>query len=242
MNIEINIERPEKKNILVLLSPWTSQKHIFHDVTRKIPEDFGYVYYHYTKDVITDDAKRTRDLIRAVRDKIIHDMKSLREIKERNFYVYAESLGTGFALMICDKVKIEKVVLVTAGYDMAECFWKGRFTQYYKKKMEENGMTLKKLKQMWKEFSAKKHLEKHAKNTKFLIKLAKNDHTLPFEQGLKLVKEMEKRNIEFELHIEDIHQKHSKNFSAHRLAVMYDCFFPEESLSFLTKKSGDTGI
>jgi esterase/lipase len=165
-------------------------------------------------------------------DSLVSKLNDLAEKKPRNFYVYAESLGTSLALLLVSKVSMKKTVLITPGDDLADCFWKSVEANALKVKMEKNGMTLKKLKQIWSAFSPTGYLNEKAIKTKYYIKLASNDTTVPFENGLKLVKLLKRKNVEYD--VNNIpHIKH-KDGIPHRLTIWKECcIFPKGSLKFI---------
>lgn len=234
MEWDILLERVDSKKIIILINPWHPKKNLYSEIIHKIPNEFGYISYHYSTDIINSNPSLVKEYMDDLINKIVSDMKSLDEVKKRKFYIYAESLGTGPAIMVADKIRVEKVVLVAPGYSMADGFWFGRLTKPYKEEMEKKGVTLKQLERLWKDISADNSFKNFAKEARYLIKLAENDETVPFEHGLKLVNLMKQKKVRFSLDIEPIPKNTKKKQNPHTLAVLYDCLFPEESLEFLT--------
>jgi hypothetical protein len=115
MNIYKDSARLDKKDILVLIPPWRSPRLIYSVMKRHIPEEFGYLDYHYSPDLVNPDAYLTKKYFLEYVDSLVSELKDLKKKKSRNFYVYAESLGTSLALVLSSKIAVKKAILIAPG-------------------------------------------------------------------------------------------------------------------------------
>jgi len=228
MEININKKRLNRKDIIILIPPWKAPKLIYKKIKKMIPENFGYIDYRYSKDILNADPWLTKKYFLKLMNKIIFDLNTLNKKIKRNYYIYAQSLGGVFGAYLLDKIDIKKGVFIVPGDNLAECVWNGTETNYLKKEMQKNGMTLKKLKIIWKGISQDSHFKGKAKNTKYFIKLSIKDTVVPYENGLKLIKIFKKRKFEFELH---------EGILPHNETCLYECLFPKKAIDFLTKEN-----
>ena len=237
MNIYKDSARLDKKDILVLIPPWRSPRLIYSVMKRHIPEEFGYLDYHYSPDLVNPDAYLTKKYFLEYVDSLVSELKDLKKKKSRNFYVYAESLGTSLALVLSSKIAVKKAILIAPGDNFAECFWKSVETRHVKEKMARRGMTLDALKKIWSIVSPDYYLNKRAGKTKYHLKLASNDTAIPFENGINLVKIMKRKKMDFEYDINNIPHITRKDSVPHRLTVWKECcLFPQGSLRFIIDK------
>lgn len=102
-------------------------------------------------------------------------------------------------MIVSDKVDIKKAMLVVPGANLAESFWHGDKTRELKQEMEKNGMSLKKLRNCWREISPDNYFKRKSLRAKFYIILSVNDKTIPIDNGRKLIALMKRRNIKFEI-------------------------------------------
>ncbi len=138
--------------------------------------------------------------------------------------MYGHSLGGLFCMIVADKIDIKKLVLIAPAYNLAECFWNGSKTQDLKRTMEQNGITLKRLRILWKEISPDYYFKSKAIKSKYLIKLAKKDTIIPYENGIKLASLFKRKNIDFKLKI--------GNTFPHELMLVSEAILPINSIRF----------
>ena len=224
MNIIAKNKRINKKDIVILVPHWPAPTYFFNLVEKTIPRNFGYLSYYYTRDLLNPNPSLTKKYFLSFINKIIHDLRELNRIKKRNFYMYGHSLGGLFCMIVADKIDIKKLVLIAPGYNLAECFWNGNKTQDLKKIMEQDGITLKKLKILWKEISPDYYFKNKAIKSKYLIKLAKKDTIIPYKNGVKLVDLFKQKNIDFKLKID--------NIFTHEFKLISEAIFPINTIKF----------
>jgi esterase/lipase len=147
-------DRLNKEKIIVLVDGWASFASLYFLMREFIPEQYGYIQYAYQDKILCPDPLKTKDNFSHLINTIIKDLNNLNEKKPRSIYLYGQSLGGLFCMIVADKIKIEKVKLIVPGYNLAEAFWKGESTQGLKNEMIKNyGTTLPELKKYWKEIS-----------------------------------------------------------------------------------------
>ena len=159
---------------------------------------------------------------------ITKDLRKLNKIKKRNFYFIGHSLGGLFGMIIADKIDVKKMVLLVPGYNLAEAFWhsKSKQTTFCREQMIKNGMTLKKLKELWKTISPDHYFHKKAIKSEYYIKLSKKDKVIPYKNGLELIKKLEKKKT---------HMILKTSYLPHTLTVVFYTIFPKEIIRFLKK-------
>src|SRR3989344_413558 len=52
MEILVKRGRTNKKKILVLIHPWSTVKNLFYLVKKNLPNEYGYLEYYYSKDIL----------------------------------------------------------------------------------------------------------------------------------------------------------------------------------------------
>ena len=226
MEIHVDKKRIDKKNIIVLIGPWKSPFILFNRIKKEIPKNFGYIHYYYTGDILNSDPHLTKKYCLKLMKQIVHELKELSKTENKNFYLYAQSLGGIFCAYTLDKIDVKKFYVVVPGDIFAECVWNGEETKEIVKEMKKNGMTLAKLKILWKDLSAHSHLKGKAKNVDYFIKLSVKDHVVPYKNGVGLVKLMKKKGYNVQA---------SEGVLPHIETCLYESLFPERAIKFLTE-------
>jgi esterase/lipase len=226
MEIKKSTARLDKKKIIILLPGWDSPNYIFNRIKKEIPKTYGYIYYQYSKEILNSDPFKTRDNFYKVIESIEKDIKKLKKKKPRDFYIYAQSLGTDFAVIVADKIKIKKIALILPGDNLAESFWKGIKTRPLKKIMEKNGINLKKLKKEWMQISPDAFFKKNGTKPEYYVIVSNKDHIIPYKNEKNLIKLMKEREIK--VHTKISHIRHIPT-------IIMESIFPKATLDFLLK-------
>ncbi|GEM_PF-6057810 len=188
--------RLDKDKIIIFIDGWLSNELIYLLDRESIPENFGYIQYDYSDDLLCSNPIKTKKNFLALINKIENDLAKLQDKKPRNFYMYGQSLGTLFCMIVADKVYIKEIKLLVPGYNLAEAFWFGKSTQKLKNEMViKHNMNLVKLKNYWKEISPDNYFKKKSIKTKFNVTISTNDSVIPTENGKKLIKLIKSKNI-----------------------------------------------
>jgi len=224
MKITKTSKRLNKKDIVILLHGWSAPHYLLNVVKRNIPKNFGYIQYRYPKEMLNSDPINTRAHFFQLIKKITDDLKRLNKKKKRNFYIYAQSLGTDFAMVVADEVKIKKIVLVLPGNNLAEAFWKGIKTRLLRKKMQKKGMTLEKLKKIWGPISPDSFFKKNGLEPEYFLVLSEKDKIIPYKNEKALVKMLKRKKVKHNFKIS--HLKHVPT-------LISECMFPRATLKFL---------
>lgn len=215
----------EREKILVLVSPWKVPSFFYFLIERKIPNSFGFIHYSFPKAILSEDPFLTKKHFHEIIDKISGDLLKLKEKNSKEFYMYSQSLGCLFCMIVADKVPIKKLALIVPGINLAESFWVGRSSYGLRKKMEETGIILEKLKKIWQDISPDSYFKDNILNSRFFIVLSRKDRVIPYEDGLRLIELLKEKDINFTL-IES-------RLLSHQGLVLLDIFFARKSTKFL---------
>lgn len=198
------IEKSKKRlscdKIVILVDGWGFNKYFYFFIKKFIPKDYGYIHYSYSDKILDKNATNTKNNILQLVESIEADINNLIHIKSRSLYLYGQSLGGLFCMIIADRIIIEKVMLVAPGYNLAECFWFGKYTQKIKRDMhKDSNMNLEKLKEEWKDISPDHYFKDRSLNSNFFIILSTMDKAIPIPNGKKLIEVFNKKNIIYNL-------------------------------------------
>jgi len=227
MQFKTTYIRKNNKDLIIFLPPKAKIDYLFA-LKRKIPETFGIIEFQYPKEILTPNAIETKNNFLDFLKHVTDELKKLNKKKKRNLYFIGHSLGGLFGMIIADKIDVKKMVLLVPGYNLAQAFWKSKSKQtiYCREEMKKNGMTLKKLKELWGPISPDSYFHKKAFKSEYYIKLSKKDKVIPYSNGLKLIKELEKKKTHLIL---------KTSYLPHTLTVVFYTLFPKEIIRFLKK-------
>ena len=223
MKIKSENKRIDKKDIIILIPPWRVPQYFFYLIEKKIPDNFGYISYFYPEEILNSDPYLTKKYFFNFINRIISDLKALNNIKPRAFYIYGQSLGALFGMIIADRININKLVLIAPGNNLAECFWSGNKTQHLRRLMEKNHITLVKLKNLWRKISPDNYFKNKATKSKYFVQIAKKDHVIPYQNGIKLIKLFKQKNIIFKLEKDNI---------SHEFKLILEAIHPRKAIRF----------
>lgn len=199
--------RLNNDKIIILVDGWSSYESLYYLMRESLPEEYGYIQYAYPDKILCPDPIKTKENFLHLINTVVGDLDSLKKKKPRTFYMYGQSLGGLFCMIVADKVQIEKVKLIVPGYNLAEAFWLGKSTQELKNAMiKKYNTTLPKLKKEWKEISPDNYFKNKSYNTEFNITLSTNDVIIPISNGKKLIKLLKEENIK--THVSWTHLPH----------------------------------
>lgn len=198
------IEKSEKRlnndKILILVDGWGFNKYLYFIIKKFIPRNYGYLHYSYSDEILDKDSVITKNNIIKLINLIEKDIEDLLSIKSRTLYLYGQSLGGLFCMIIADRIDIKKVMLIAPGFNLAESFWFGEYTQNIKKEMIKNShITLEKLREEWKDISPDYYFKDKSLNSNFFIILSKKDKAIPISNGKKLIELLKEKNIPLKL-------------------------------------------
>jgi esterase/lipase len=187
----------KQENIIVLVSPWKSPSFFYYFIKKVIPSKYGHIHYVYPKKTLNSDPDSTKKNFLKVIEKITQDLKKLNRIKSRNFFLYGQSLGGLFCMIVADKIDVKKVMLVAPGANLAESFWYGEKTKELRQEMEKRGVSIEKLKKCWQKISPDNYFGGKTRHAIFYIILSSKDKTIPINNGRKLVEILKRQHIKF---------------------------------------------
>ena len=229
MKIIKESKRLDKEKILIFISFWSSyvpNGKSFAFIKNKVPLECGYICYYLPKEVLVPNVDLTKKRFNLFISKVLKDLMLLKKIKNRRFRIYGQSLGGLFAMIISDKIDIDKAFLICPGDNLAESFWNGIVTRKLRVAMQKHGVSLEKLKKQWKKISPDFYFKDKSKKTNFYIILSKNDKVIPYKNGRGLINLLKKKRIKFEV---------NKSGLSHELSLFNHGVLSKESLKFLVE-------
>jgi esterase/lipase len=110
--------------------------------------------------------------------------------------VLGTSLG-GIAAFMCanDNKKVKKIILLVPGERLSVSTWEGIRTQNIRESFEKQGISLEKLKFLWKDIEPVNNID-HLQGKKIMIFNSISDSIIPYDQSKSLIKELRKRELD----------------------------------------------
>ncbi|RLE42792.1 hypothetical protein DRJ48_02695 [Candidatus Woesearchaeota archaeon] len=175
-------------NIILFFPFWGGKPWHYKILYRFLCKSATCVFYDYSTDILSSDVEATRENI----IEVLNDARSTIEDYKRAS-VFGSSLGSFIALLLAaSEPKVEKIVLNTGGASLAEAVWLGEATKNIKKRLEEKGWSLTKLKEAW------SILEPNLlaiNNRLFLIMQSLHDNTILKENQMRLLEQLCRNNL-----------------------------------------------
>ncbi len=190
-------EAPNHKGLYVLIPPWRGRLDYYALTRRKLmKEGYSCIEYSFSPRMLSTNYILTRDLFKYVCTKVKRDIENLKIEKQfKEINIIGTSIGCVEVLMIATHYrKFKKVILVAPGNSLAESMWNGIRTQQLRKDMEEKHITLKLLKEQWKELDPENNLE-GLERKEIHIHLSRSDKIIPYELGIRLVDAMQRKGL-----------------------------------------------
>lgn len=219
-----------KKNekVIFLLAGWYMKLWSLWPLAT-ILEKNGYycICYAFDNNVISPNVPQTVENMLLIKNDILSKINALKKDGHKHFTIGGASLGTIIAILVANESKdISKIVLNTTGADPALNVWiSGMTKDKFKKKVMNQGYTLKKLQQAWRPIIPIYNMD-NLKDKKFLIYLSKKDKAIPYEEnGRRLIQELDKRGYDYQLIV-------NTKFG-HLSTTFYNVFKPSVYLKFL---------
>lgn len=178
------------KKVIFLLAGWYNKLWMFW-IFSKILAINGYycITYAYDSDIFSPDTVKTTRHMKEIMNEILKKINQLKKEGYKDFSVFGTSLGSMIALMVANKSsEISRVILNTTGIDVAETVWGwDNLNSSFKKKLTQQGITLVKLKKIWKSITPANNISNLNKK-KILIYLSEKDEVIPFTLGKRLIR------------------------------------------------------
>lgn len=211
------LKRLDRDNIVILIDGWGFNKYLYFIIKKFIPKNYGYIHYSYSNEILNGDPVEVRKDILQLLNQIETETNNLITIKPRFIYLYGQSLGGLFCMIIADRINIKKVMLIAPGCNLAESFWSGLYTKKIKNEMKKhNNVSLEKLKEEWRDISPDYYFKNKSLNSDFLIILSKIDKAIPISNGKKLIELFKEKNISFKL---------IWSYSSHKITLIKELIF-----------------
>ncbi|MFH1408364.1 MAG: prolyl oligopeptidase family serine peptidase [Nanoarchaeota archaeon] len=192
----LHSHRKGAKGIYFLIPGWQgtfkeSKIYLLRDSIHR--RGYATLEYELPTDFLSHDVQLTYDRFMTFRDLVRADMDRLKgSYDEMN--IMGTSLGCVNSTMIAnDRTDISKHILIVPGHCLAESLWLGHLTQILKEQMDEEGMSLPKLKMLWHHLAPENNLDLSGK---IYVHLSEADAIIPYSCGNALVKAMEQKGLQ----------------------------------------------
>lgn len=159
------------------------------------------VDYAYDKTIFGSDARDVPTRVRAVRERIVTDITSLRSCGKTIRLLFGTSLGSVITLLVCDVVRdIPFVILNTVGADLADTVWGWEHHVRYRRIWKQyQHIGLLKLRTLWKSISPKTFVSRLI-GKKLLLFLSHADNIILYDQGRKFLDVLDAKGIAYTLY------------------------------------------
>ena len=186
---------------IFILPQWMGKTYYYKLLIHKLKTKYTVVLYDLPYNLLSSDTKLTVSLFK----KIVSDIKfTFNEIGKKgckSYCIVGTSGSTPIAAIVANSdERCKKLILNLVGNDLAECIWHSEnpILINIRHSLENKGVTLAKLSKHFKMISYK-YNSTNLKNKDILIFLSKNDKIVPYNNGTKLLKLLNKDNIQYEL-------------------------------------------
>ncbi|KKP87231.1 MAG: hypothetical protein UR89_C0004G0020 [Candidatus Roizmanbacteria bacterium GW2011_GWA2_35_8] len=193
----------QNNKIIFLICGWPGK--IWHYYfTAKILEINGYrsIVYEYDDNILTSSIKDTIKNTNIVKQEILNQINKFKKQGLQDFSIFGTSYGSIITFMIVNQSKdISKIIINLTGFDLAETVWtwnKGK-DSLVKNGIVEQNISLKSLKEKWRELSPINNSNKLEK-AKILFYLAKKDEVIPYKLQTKLLEKLKKINHRIQIY------------------------------------------
>lgn len=165
------------------------------------------IVYTFGSSLLTPNPSQTRKNFQEITTHVVRTVKNLPKKEQKNLAVFGTGLGTIPTFMSANEIKnIKKIIVNTPPAELSETVWLWNSKKFnYKKQLQDKKVTQKKLREEWFEINPINNLETFT-DKKLLIFAAENDDIIPFTQTIKLIKQLEKEEIEYEALINSRHK------------------------------------
>ena len=205
----------------IYLPPWHCNFREYSFIKRELKKYSSYLIYIFNPQILSEDSGKTLKSFNIIKNKILKDIKSLyKKYRFKRIIITGMSLGCVNALMIANNYsKIKEIYLFDPGNCLAESMWGGWKTQNLRRAYEKQGISLKKLKSLWRSLAPENNIQ-NLKGKKVHVFLAKKDGVISYSTGRKLIEKMRKLRIRFALKIDKHH--------GHYYTIIKELIFPKD--------------
>ena len=217
----------KSQKVLFLLPHWMGTIIIYRLLINKLKDKYTIVFYKLPNKILDDNPENTVKYFQEAKKDIISIINYLEKKGYKEFSILSSSKSTVLALMISnDDNKIKKIIINMVGSDLAECVWYSNsfMVKNVKNRLVKNGINLSILKKKWSSISPINNIN-NLKNKDILILLSKNDEVIKCKYGLKLLKALEKKKINY--------INETDNIFGHYLSGCKQLLFSDKIIKFL---------
>lgn len=177
--IKREAKRYDSKRVYIILQGWHEDPWLNNFLKRRIlARKYSYVSYSFKPEILSANLKLTEITFKNIRKKILSDLRKLNK-RFSEIILVGISLNSVSATMIANSSGVvSRLVLVSPGHSLAESLWSGVRTKKIKEELVNNGVSLKKLKNSWKDLAPENNLSNLSRK-EILIYVSKADKIVP---------------------------------------------------------------
>lgn len=215
------------RKVLFIPPQWMGKSIFYKRLSNRLENSHTIVIYDLPNRLLNENPMEVVKYFNDIKKDIIETANFLEDQDYLDFAIFGTSLSTISALMAANSDKrFKKIVLNLTASDFAKSFWESEelLVKTIRNKMQSNNINLVMLKKYWKNLAPINNIN-NLNDRKLLIFLAKNDTVIPFKYGMEFLDKIKKKNIKFNLHID--------NFFGHYLSGFKQLLFPDRIIRFL---------
>ena len=186
--IKYHLHKTQAKKCFILLNGWQMPLIESFILEKRLKKD-NYLVMELPDSTISKNPYLTVRIMNKA-NKLLH--KKISEFKKRGvkeFVLVAASLGGVPGTIILNQERLlKKGIFISPSNSVSNAFWEGMETQIIKKALKEKGYTKQKLSDVWHDIQPENNM-KHFANKKIVVHISQSDLVIPYEGGLKFVKE-----------------------------------------------------
>jgi predicted esterase len=182
------------KKCVIVFHGWGGNSIYFRLALKPLFKKYFFIFYDFSPDILTSHPEDLLENFRRLRQDAALLIKKLKKENYQEFYLFGTSIGAHIAMYLSNYIpEVRKVILNMIGSSCSEAVWYGMATRKIKKEMQERGITLEKLKELWQEIEPKNNIPKR-RNIQYLIFISKKEKVIPFWLCQEFIEKLEKEN------------------------------------------------
>jgi hypothetical protein len=220
------IEPEGSKKAIFFFPYWTGKSKIYKKIAKKFP-DYTLIFYDYPNEVMSEDVKVSLKYITEILNDAYNLIKDLRKSGYKEINLIGSSFGANIALKLSTMIEVDKVVLNMLDKNFAQSTFESPALMILKKKLENQGFTLKKLNQIY-SFISTDYIVPKIKNRnkiKILIFLSKSDIFCTYDEFKPELKDFNKLKIHYQIKV--------NRFFGHIVGIYKNLFFNKRIVKFI---------
>jgi hypothetical protein len=187
---------PNAKKTYLFIPGWKEGESDIKFLKKKIEKQGNsWIHYIFEPWILSSNYKQVLKNFKYIEKEAKRDLEKFHGKK----IIIGVSLGAVAATMIFNSNKeVDKLIELCPSYSLSEALWFGIRTQNIKKSFENQGITLKKLKELWKEIEPGNNLPLDKKK-RILIFNSKCDTVIPYYGSRIFIKKIREKGLKLKV-------------------------------------------